>query len=90
MFGCGQKQYGVKTLYSETVLQAIRLVSSEAVTAKKSSLVVFKKKHDKKFDVEYSKIINQFTLEFSKNYCSSKGEILWEKKLFNLIRRNSL
>lgn len=37
------------------------------------------KKHDKKFDVEYSKIINQFTLEFSKNYCSSKGKILWEK-----------
>jgi hypothetical protein len=37
------------------------------------------------FQIEYSKVVNKFTLEFSKEYCAADGSILWEK----LVRFNS-
>ncbi len=37
-----------------------------------------KKKNDE-FLVEYAKVINKFTLEFSKEYCTPDGAIMWEK-----------
>jgi hypothetical protein len=43
-----------------------------------------KEKNDE-FLVEYTKVINKFTLEFSREYCASDGSILWEK----LVRFNS-
>lgn len=43
-----------------------------------------KEKNDE-FIVEYAKVINKFTLEFSKEYCAHDGSILWTK----LVRFNS-
>jgi hypothetical protein len=43
------------------------------------------KEKNEQFQVEYAKVINKFTLEFSKEYCSSDGSILWTK----LVRFNS-
>ena len=43
------------------------------------------KEKNEEFQVEYSKVINKFTLEFSKEYCAKDGSILWEK----LVRFNS-
>ena len=43
-----------------------------------------KEKNDQ-FQVEYAKVINKFTLEFSKEYCAPDGSILWN----NLVRFNS-
>jgi hypothetical protein len=37
------------------------------------------KEKNEKFLTEYTKVINKFTLEFSKEYCASDGSILWEK-----------
>jgi hypothetical protein len=37
------------------------------------------------FNLEYAKVLNKFTLEFSKSYCSDSGEIDWEK----LVEYNS-
>lgn len=43
------------------------------------------KKKNENFLVEYSKVINKFTFKFAKEYCDSKGNILWNK----LVRFNS-
>jgi len=43
------------------------------------------KEKNEQFQVEYAKVINKFTLEFSKEYCSPDGSILWTK----LVRFNS-
>ena len=43
-----------------------------------------KEKNDE-FSVEYTKAINKFTLEFSREYCAPDGAILWKK----LVRLNS-
>lgn len=42
------------------------------------------KEKNEQFQVEYAKVINKFTLEFSKEYCAPDGSILWPKLvLFN-------
>ena len=48
------------------------------------------KEKNEKFIEEYSKVINRFTLEFSKIYCNDDGAILWEKivKFNSGIRKN--
>lgn len=43
------------------------------------------KERNSEFQKEYDKVINKFTLSFSKNFCSEDGSILWEK----LIQFNS-
>ncbi len=43
------------------------------------------KEKNEQFQVEYAKVINKFTLEFSKEYCAPDGSILWN----NLVRFNS-
>jgi hypothetical protein len=43
------------------------------------------KEKNEQFQVEYAKVINKFTLEFSKEYCAADGSILWN----NLVRFNS-
>ena len=43
------------------------------------------KEKNEQFLVEYNKVINKFTFEFSKEYCSSDGSIIWAK----LVRFNS-
>jgi len=43
------------------------------------------KEKNERFQVEYAKVINKFTLEFSKEYCATDGSILWN----NLVRFNS-
>ncbi len=43
------------------------------------------KEKNEQFQVEYSNVINKFTLEFSKEYCGRDGSILWGK----LVRFNS-
>ena len=43
------------------------------------------KEKNEQFKVEYSKVINKFNLEFSKEYCAPDGTILWPK----LVRFNS-
>jgi hypothetical protein len=43
------------------------------------------KKKNEQFLDEYAKVINKFTLEFSKEYCAEDGRILWEK----LVKFNS-
>lgn len=43
------------------------------------------KKKNENFLVEYSKVINKFTFKFAREYCDSKGNILWNK----LVRFNS-
>jgi len=43
------------------------------------------KEKNEEFMNEYAKIINKFTLEFSKEYCDSDGAILWKK----LVQFNS-
>ena len=43
------------------------------------------KEKNEQFQVEYSNVINKFTLEFSKEYCGQDGSILWGK----LVRFNS-
>jgi len=43
------------------------------------------KEKNEEFLTEYTKVINKFTLEFSKEYCAPDGSILWEK----LVRFNS-
>lgn len=40
---------------------------------------------NEEFLTSYSNTINQFTLEFSKNFCNQKGEILWDE----LVKFNS-
>ena len=43
------------------------------------------------FMKEYSKVINKFTVEFAKNYCSSAGEIQWNKLVkFNSGKKTNL
>lgn len=37
------------------------------------------KEKNEQFQGEYAKVINKFTLEFSKEYCSPDGSILWTK-----------
>lgn len=37
------------------------------------------KERNEDFKLEYSKMINRFTLEFSLNFCKPSGEINWEK-----------
>jgi len=37
------------------------------------------------FQIEYAKVINKFTLEFSREYCAPDGSILWSK----LVQFNS-
>lgn len=39
------------------------------------------KEKNEEFMLEYTKLINKFTFEFSKEYCDSDGSILWEKIL---------
>ncbi|MFH2048243.1 MAG: PmeII family type II restriction endonuclease [bacterium] len=39
------------------------------------------KKRNDKFNKEYSKVINKFTLEFSKIYCDENGSLLWKELL---------
>ena len=42
------------------------------------------KEKNEEFMIEYAKVINKFTLEFSNEYCSKSGEILWpELVIFN-------
>lgn len=43
-----------------------------------------KKKNDK-FMEEYAKVINKFTIEFAREYCTNDGSILWNK----LVKFNS-
>lgn len=43
------------------------------------------KERNDEFQVEYVKVINKFTLEFSKEYCGEDGSILWAK----LVSANS-
>lgn len=43
------------------------------------------KEKNEQFQIEYSNVINKFTLEFSKEYCGQDGAILWKK----LVRFNS-
>ena len=43
------------------------------------------KEKNEQFQVEYAKVINKFTLEFSKEYCAPDGSILWNK----LVKFNS-
>jgi hypothetical protein len=43
------------------------------------------KEKNEQFQAEYAKVINKFTLEFSKEYCASDGSILWNK----LVQFNS-
>ena len=43
------------------------------------------KEKNEQFQIEYAKVINKFTLEFSKEYCAPDGSILWN----NLVRFNS-
>jgi len=43
------------------------------------------KERNEEFLIEYSKVINKFTLAFSRSFCSEDGLILWEK----LIQFNS-
>ena len=43
------------------------------------------KQRNDRFDDEYAKVINRFTLEFANNYCSKSGAINWEK----LVKFNS-
>ena len=43
------------------------------------------KEKNEKFQIEYAKVINKFTLEFSKEYCAPDGSILWN----DLVRFNS-
>ena len=43
------------------------------------------KEKNEQFQDEYAKVINKFTLEFSKEYCAPDGSILWPK----LVRFNS-
>jgi hypothetical protein len=46
------------------------------------------KERNDEFLVEYTKVINKFTLEFSKEYCATDGSILWEKLVeFNSGRK---
>jgi len=37
------------------------------------------KTKNEKFVIEYTKVINRFTLEFSNEYCAPDGSIVWEK-----------
>jgi hypothetical protein len=37
------------------------------------------KEHNDQFKEEYAKVINRFTLEFSKKFCQATGAIDWEK-----------
>lgn len=43
------------------------------------------KEKNEHFLQEYGRVINKFTLEFGKNYCSRSGDILWGK----LVKFNS-
>jgi len=43
------------------------------------------KEKNEKFEEEYAKVINKFTVEFAKRYCSKDGAILWGK----LVKFNS-
>jgi len=43
------------------------------------------KEKNEQFQAEYAKVVNKFTLEFSKEYCASDGSILWNK----LVQFNS-
>lgn len=43
------------------------------------------KQRNEKFMVEYSKVINKFTKDFSITYCNAEGSILWNK----LVKVNS-
>jgi hypothetical protein len=43
------------------------------------------KEKNEQFQVEYAKVINKFTLEFSQEYCAPDGSISWNK----LVRFNS-
>jgi hypothetical protein len=43
------------------------------------------KEKNEEFLIEYTKVINKFTLEFSKEYCDADGSILWKK----LVQFNS-
>ncbi len=38
-------------------------------------------KRNEHFYTEYAKVLNKFTLEFSKQYCDESGEIRWKKLL---------
>lgn len=43
------------------------------------------KEKNEQFQTEYTKVINRFTLAFSKEYCAPDGSIMWDK----LVRFNS-
>lgn len=43
------------------------------------------KEKNEQFQVEYAKVVNRFTLEFSNEYCAPDGSIVWDK----LVRFNS-
>lgn len=43
------------------------------------------KEKNEQFFQEYRRVINKFTMEFGKNYCSRDGDILWNK----LVKFNS-
>lgn len=43
------------------------------------------KEKNEQFLIEYNKVINKFTLAFSKEYCAPDGSIMWAK----LVRFNS-
>lgn len=43
------------------------------------------KKRTEKFKEEYSKVVNRFTIEFSRRFCSDDGSLLW----CELVRFNS-
>lgn len=49
------------------------------------------KERNEIFLEEYAKVINKFTLEFTKEYCSSEGKILWSKIVkFNSAKRKNM
>lgn len=43
------------------------------------------KEKNEQFQIEYNKVINKFTLEFSRAYCTPDGSLMWAK----LVRFNS-
>jgi hypothetical protein len=47
------------------------------------------KEKNENFATEYAKLINKFTLEFSREYCAPDGAIMWDKLLrFNSGKRD--
>ncbi len=70
---CGQRFWAFISGNESLYLEMIEPLGNKA-----------KEKNDQ-FHVEYAKVVNRFTLEFSQAYCAPDGAILWEK----IVRFNS-